>query len=78
MKRHVLVHQFVKAVEIAAQPLHHHAHHQGPPHLHPRAAYRAVDAGKHVFLEKRKQPGAGLLVGIKMLGTQQQRRNVIP
>ena len=32
---------------------------------------------KHVLLEKRKQPGAGLLVGIEMLEAQQQRRNVV-
>ena len=57
--------------------LHHYTHHQNPPHLHPRAANHAVDAGKHVLLDKRKQTNAGLLVGIKMLETQQQRRNVV-
>ena len=31
-----------------------------------------------MLLKKRKQPGAGLLVGIKMLEAQQQRRNVVP
>ena len=44
----------------------------------PGAAYRAVDAGKHVLLEKREPPAAGFLIGIEMLETQQQRRNVIP
>ena len=65
-------------VRLVHQSLHHYDHHQDHPHLHPRAAYRTVDAGKHVLLEKRKQPGAGLLVGIEMLEAQQQRRNVVP
>ncbi len=77
-QRPVLVHQLVQAVPIAAQPLHHHAHHQDPPHLHPRAPDRAVDPGKDVLLEKREQPLARVLIAVEVLKALQECGDVVP
>ena len=77
-QRLVLVHQLVETVEIAAQPLLDHPHHEDPPHLHARPADLPVDAGKDVLIEEGEQPGAEMLVGVEMLKSQQQGRDVVP
>ena len=77
-QRLVLVHQLVETVEIAAQTLLDHPHHENPPHLHPRPPHGPVDAGKHVLVHQRKQPHPKRLVAVQVLKPQQQRRNVVP
>ncbi len=77
-QRHVLVHQLMEPVEIAAQTLLDHAHHKDPPHLHARTAHGPVGPGKNVLLQKREQPGTEMPVGVEMLKAQKQSRDVVP
>ncbi len=77
-QRLVLVRQLVEPVEVAAQPLLDHAHHQDPPHLHARPADLPVDAGKHVLVHEREQPRAESLVGTEMLEPDEKGGDVVP
>ena len=77
-QRLVLVHKLVETVEIAAQTLLDHPHHEDPPHLHARPSDLPVDAGKDVLVQECEQPGAEMLVGVEMLKSQQQGRDVVP
>ena len=77
-QRLVLVHQLLETVEIAAEALLDHAHHEDPPHLHPRPPDSPVDPGKNVLVHQRKQPRSKRRVDVQMLKPQQQRRNVVP
>ena len=74
----VLVHKLVETVEIATEALLDHPHHEDAPHLHARPAGLPVDAGKDVPVEECEQPGAEMLVGMEMLQSRQQGRDVVP
>lgn len=77
-RRHVLVRQPVEPVEVAAQPLPDHTHHEDPPHLHAGAPDLPVDAGKDVRLHEREQPLAETPVGTEVLEPDGQGRDVVP
>ena len=76
--RIVMVRQFVKTVEVAAQPLFQDAQDQNLPQIHPRTPDRAVGLRQDVLVQQRKQLLTQRLVAPDVLKPFQHRGNVIP
>ena len=76
--RIVMVRQFVKTVEVAAQSLLQDAQDQNLPQIHPRTPDRAVGLRQDVLVQQRKQLLTQHLVAPNVLKPFQNRGNVIP
>ena len=76
--RIVMVRQFVKTVEVAAQPLLQNAQHQNLPQIHPRTPDRVVGLWQDVLIQQCQQPRPQLFVAPDVLKPLQHRRDVVP
>ena len=76
--RIVMVRQFVKTVEVAAQSLLQDAKYQNLPQVHPRTPDRTVGLRQDVLVQQRKQPLTQHLVAPDVLKPFQHCGNVIP
>ncbi len=73
----MLIHQLMQPVKVTVQSFFEYSHYQNAPQGHTRAAIVQVHPGEHLLLQQFKQGGAGGFIGIEMLQSQQQGRNII-
>ncbi len=76
--RIVMVRQFMRTVEVAAQPLLQHPQHQNLPQVHSRTPDRAVGLRQNMLVQQCQQPRAQRLVAPEVLKPLQHRRDVVP